>query len=157
MTSSKSKLSLLIAPIALVALAACSPRDDNRSAGEKLDSAIQSTEQKTDEMKADASRKMDEAKQGMSEAAQDAKQGAADATDKMANAVSDAAITAAVNTELAKDSKLSAIKINVDTHNGYVTLKGTAPDTLSQDRATTLAASVKGVVKVDNQLLVSGS
>ena len=149
-------LPLLLAPLALVALGACSPRDDHRTAGEKLDSAISTVEQKTDSAKADADRKMDEAKQSMSETAKDVKSGAAEMTDKVANTVSDASITAAVNAELAKDSKLSAIKINVDTKDGYVTLKGTAPDSLSQDRATTLAASVKGVRKVDNQLMIAG-
>ena len=69
----------------------------------------------------------------------------------------DATITTKINAALAADDKLSAIKINVDTANGRVTLSGTAPDTTSRERATTLATAVDGVTAVDNRLSVSGS
>ena len=75
----------------------------------------------------------------------------------MAAAVSDAAITASVNAELAKDSKLSSLKIDVDTSHGHVALKGTAPDAASKERATQIASAVKGVTSVDNQLRVENS
>ena len=65
-------------------------------------------------------------------------------------------ITAAINAELAKDSALSAMRINVDVSNGQVSLRGTAPSSLARDRATTLAQSVKGVNTVDNQLELRG-
>lgn len=79
---------------------------------------------------------------------------AGEAMDQAGTAMSDAAITAGVNAELAKDSALSTLKINVDTSNGHVALKGTAPDAAARDRATTLASAVKGVVSVDNQLMI---
>jgi hyperosmotically inducible periplasmic protein len=68
--------------------------------------------------------------------------------------IGDAVITSSVKAELAKDPNLSALKINVDTDNGRVALRGTAPDNVARERATTLAAGVKGVVGVDNQLTV---
>jgi hyperosmotically inducible periplasmic protein len=136
---------LWLAPLALATLVACGPKNESATVGQKIDEAVVNTE-----------RKADEAKTAVSEAAQEAKAGAQAMGDKVAEKVSDATITAAVNAELAKDNKLSALKINVDTRDGHVQLKGTAPDSASVDRATMLAASVKGVQKVDNQLTVSG-
>jgi len=75
--------------------------------------------------------------------------------DKVAVAVGDAAITVAVNAELAKDAQLSALRIDVDTLDGRVTLAGSAPSDAARDRATLLAQSVKGVKSVDNRLAVA--
>ncbi|HEY4068531.1 MAG TPA: BON domain-containing protein [Burkholderiaceae bacterium] len=69
--------------------------------------------------------------------------------------VDDAAITASVKTALARDSDLSALQINVDTDNGRVALRGTAPTAGAKDHATSLASGVKGVSGVDNQLTVA--
>ena len=66
----------------------------------------------------------------------------------------DATITAAVNAKLAADSELSAMRINVDTDEGRVVLKGTAPTTSASERAVRLAQGVDGVKSVDNQLQV---
>jgi len=76
------------------------------------------------------------------------------AADQASNKVADAMITTSVNAELAKDPKLSSLRINVDTEGGRVALRGTAPDLASKERATQLASNVKGVVSVDNQLSV---
>lgn len=74
--------------------------------------------------------------------------------ERMGDKMDDAAITASVKTEIAKDSDLSALSINVDTDQGRVALKGTAPSAAAKEHATTLAQSVKGVTRVDNQLTV---
>ena len=66
----------------------------------------------------------------------------------------DMAITAEVKTRLARDSQLSALAINVDTNEGRVVLRGTAPDTAARTQATELARSVDGVQGVDNVLTV---
>jgi len=124
-----------------VGMAACS--DANKTAGQKLDSAVATSEHKADDVKAD-----------IKAGAADVKDAAMKATDSVKQVVSDAAITTSINAELAKDSSLSALKINVDSKDGRVALKGTAPDTTSKERATTLAASVTGVMSVDNQLTV---
>ncbi|HEY9237973.1 MAG TPA: BON domain-containing protein [Burkholderiaceae bacterium] len=75
---------------------------------------------------------------------------------KMGDKIDDAMITSSVKTELAKDSNLSASKINVDTSQGRVLLKGSAPSPEAREHATTLARNVKGVTSVDNQLKVGG-
>lgn len=125
---------LTLATLASLALlGACNRADDNRTVGQQVDSAVSQVEQKAAE-------------------AQDA---TAEAADKVGDTAKDMGITAAVNAELARDEKLSALRINVDTVDGRVTLRGTAPDSVARDRATTLANSVSGVVAVDNQLTVS--
>jgi osmotically-inducible protein OsmY len=75
---------------------------------------------------------------------------------KMSAKIDDAMITTSVKAELAKDSNLSATRINVDTTQGRVMLNGTAPSNEAREHATTLAKNVKGVVAVDNQLKVGG-
>lgn len=77
------------------------------------------------------------------------------AAHKAGNKLDDAAINAAINTQLAADSDLSALKINVDVKNGHVWLKGPAPSSAAKSRATTIAKSVDGVTQVHNQLVVS--
>ncbi len=86
-----------------------------------------------------------------------AKDAATNATTTIGEKIDDAVITTSVKTELAKDAKLSALKINVDTTNGRVALKGTAPSSDAREHATTLAKNVKGVVSVDNQLRVDAA
>lgn len=75
---------------------------------------------------------------------------------KMGSGVDDIAITASIAAGLAKDADLSAIKIDVDTKNGAVSLMGPAPTAAARERATTIAKSIKGVVSVDNKLVVKG-
>ena len=79
---------------------------------------------------------------------------AKDATKKVGDKLDDSVITASVKTEIAKDAELSALKVNVDTDNGRVALRGSAPSMAAKQHATTLAAAVKGVASVDNQLSI---
>lgn len=88
------------------------------------------------------------------QASQEAKQAGAQAADAMKGGAMDVAITTKISAALAADDKLSAIRIDVDTSNGRVTLNGTAPDPVSRERATSLAAGVEGVTSVDNRLAV---
>jgi osmotically-inducible protein OsmY len=69
-------------------------------------------------------------------------------------AARDAAITAAIKQQLSLDNDLSALRIDVDTQHGHVTLGGAAPNTLARDRASRIAAAVAGVRRVENRLLV---
>ena len=133
----------LMAVAAATTLAACGRADDGRSVGEKVDSAVAQVERKTDEARAD-----------MSAAGQQARQAAGEAMDTVSSKARDAAITTGVNAELAKDPQLSALRVNVDTVDGQVALRGSAPDAASRERATMLAQRVDGVKAVDNQLTV---
>ncbi|MFZ5547587.1 MAG: BON domain-containing protein [Pseudomonadota bacterium] len=142
----RTTLSLVAAAAAAFALTACNRVDDEeRTAGQRLDSAVATVEQKADEARQDIRQETAEAR------------ASAEATaDKLGDKVADATITASVNAELAKDPSLSALRIDVDTAGGRVMLKGTAPDATARDRATQLAMNVKGVVAVDNQLEIRG-
>jgi hyperosmotically inducible periplasmic protein len=124
---------LAIAAAAALTLAAC---DDNRTVGQQIDSGVAQAERKSEQVAANTREAANKAGNAVSEQ------------------VADASITTALNAEYAKDDKLSAIKIDVDTNDGRVTLTGSAPDAASKDRATMLANNVKGVKSVDNKLTV---
>ena len=70
------------------------------------------------------------------------------------NKIEDAAITAKVKTALFGEPGLKALKIDVDTANGVVTLTGAVDTPKSLDRATQVAKAVDGVKSVDNRLNV---
>ena len=122
--------------IAALALVGCNRNQDGSTAAREADSAMARVEQKAES------------------AAQDIKQAAGEAGEKVAAAAADATITAQINAELAKDSQLSALKIDVDTAMSRVVLRGTAPDAASRERATRIAAGVKGVASVENFLSI---
>jgi len=138
-------IATLAAVLAAAALAACDRPTSDQTADQMLDTTMARAEQKVKEVK-------DNAKAAAGEVAQGTEQMAGNAADK----VKDAAITTAVNAKIAGDPQLSVMRIDVDTVNGRVLLRGTAPDTPSSERAQQLAAGVEGVVGVDNQLVISG-
>jgi hyperosmotically inducible protein len=153
-----NKSTLLIptlgALVASVALVGCNRQEGQGTAGQRSDTVVAKSEQKGEAMKDRSSQAATEARSTAREGAQDAKQAGQQASERAGNAVNDAVITTSVNAELAKDKKLSALKIDVDTAGGRVALHGTAPDAASKERATQLAQNVKGVVGVDNELTV---
>ncbi len=128
---------------AAISMTACSPSDQDQAKKAATDTAA-TVEQKTRAARVEAGKELEKAKVAATET------GA-----KVTAKVDDAMITTRVKTELAKDSVLSAIKVNVDTESGRVSMKGTAPSKESREQATALARNVTGVVSVDNQLTVS--
>lgn len=148
---------LALSIVALAALSACGKKDDGQTAGQKLDSAVSSTEQAAAEAKAKAEASMAKAGDAMKDATQKAEASGVKAVESLAGKADDVAITASISAEFAKDADLSAIKIDVDTKDGNVTLYGPAPTTAARDKATTLAKSIKGVASVNNKLTVKGS
>ncbi len=133
---------LAAAAMATSLIVACGQKE-GETVGQRMDNTVEQTQAASAELRADANN-----------AAQDMKAAGNEAADKIAMGAADVAITAKVNAALAGDSQLSALKIDVDTTNGHVELKGTAPDPAARDRATVLAAAVEGVVKVENRLTV---
>ncbi|MEJ7929129.1 BON domain-containing protein [Ramlibacter sp. AN1015] len=71
-------------------------------------------------------------------------------------AARDMQITILMNKRLAADEELSAMKIDVETHDGEVLLRGPAPDPVARERAGELARGIAGVRAVDNRLSVPG-
>jgi osmotically-inducible protein OsmY len=70
--------------------------------------------------------------------------------------VDDAAITAKAKAALIADPDISALKINVDTKDGKVTLKGEVKTLALRKKAESIVRGVGGVRSVDNQLIVTG-
>ncbi|MDP1565275.1 MAG: BON domain-containing protein [Polaromonas sp.] len=128
----------------LLGLAACNKADDGKTVGQSIDSGIAKTEQAAKD-----------AGNAIKDATRDAQVSGSQASATMGEKIDDAVITASVNASLAKDPDLSAIKINVDTKDGVVTLNGPAPTAAAKDKATDLARRVKGVSSVNNQLMVT--
>lgn len=145
----------LVAALAALTLAACG-RNDEPTVGQQIDRAVASAERKAEQAKAEVRQEVDAAKAATDQATDQVARAADNAADKVGNAVADAAVTATINAELAKDPKLSALRIDVDTQNGSVLLTGQAPDAASRERATQLAQSVKGVTRVENRLQIGG-
>ncbi len=155
---------LVLTSLALaLVLSACNKHDDAKTAGQKLDSAIDQTEQaaalaraKTEQSAVQAKAKTEAAFANAGEALKNATQNAASAAkgaaSKASEKIDDMAITAAVSSGLAKDPDLSAFKINVDTKDGAVILNGSAPTEAARERAGTIAKTVNGVHSVDNKL-----
>ena len=148
--------SILAVSALALGLAACG-KTEEPTVGQRLDSAVEKTEQAAADARVKAESAMQSAETKMEQGAANAEAKAKDAANTAKGAIDDATITAQVNAGLAKDPDLSALKINVDTVNGKVTLNGPAPYTVARDRAETIAKSVTGVTSVNNQLVVTAS
>jgi len=72
----------------------------------------------------------------------------------IADATADARLTAAIKTKLIAEPGLSAMKINVDTKAGEVTLAGSVATTNQVARAINIALQTEGVRKVTSTLQV---
>jgi osmotically-inducible protein OsmY len=123
-------------------LAACGERQEP-TVGQQIDRALEKTEQA-------AQQGAEQARHVADSAMKDARQ----AGEKAAAVVDDAAITASVAAGLAKDPDLSALRVDVQTQGGVVTLKGPAPTLAARERATQIVLAVKGVSGVNNMLEV---
>ncbi|HVE54287.1 MAG TPA: BON domain-containing protein [Ramlibacter sp.] len=64
----------------------------------------------------------------------------------------DVLIAEQVKAALASNPDFGAVKIDVHSDEGEVTLRGRAPDPAARDRASDIARSVRDVKAVDNQL-----
>ena len=79
------------------------------------------------------------------------------AADKATAKMGDAAITGSVKTALIAEPNLSALKIDVDTVNGVVTLNGTVDNADQKSRALSIAQSVSGVTSVKDNLTMKST
>jgi hyperosmotically inducible protein len=147
----KHSYAMIAAAVAALTLTACERRDDT-TVGQKTDTAVASADAAAERAKQEAANAAGRVESAAENAGKRVEEAAGVAADKVA----DAAITASVNAALARDPSLSAVRIDVDTVNGTVSLKGSAPDQAARSRATELASAVKGVTNVDNQLEVRG-
>lgn len=136
-----TRRTIWLSTLAAAALLAACDKSDPRSAGQKLDETVASAQQAATEVRASTDA-----------AVKDMKAAASQAAGEVGATARDLAITTQVNAALARDGRLSALRINVDTQDGRVVLEGTAPDAGARDHATALATGVEGVKAVDNRL-----
>jgi hyperosmotically inducible protein len=71
--------------------------------------------------------------------------------------IDDATITAKVKSKLIWSRYTDGLSTKVDTKAGKVTLQGTADSAVAKELANNLAMNTRGVVSVDNQLVVDGT
>ncbi|EJL84428.1 putative periplasmic or secreted lipoprotein [Polaromonas sp. CF318] len=150
-------LAVLVAASLALALSACNKQDEGKTAGQQLDSAIAKTEDAAARAKAKAESEMASAGAAVKNATQSAESSGKDMAAKAGEKIDDLTITTTVTAGFAKDPDLSVLKINVDTRDGAVILKGSAPTTAARDKAAELAKAVKGVKSVDNKLEVKAA
>lgn len=72
----------------------------------------------------------------------------------MGQNLDDGALTSSVKTKLASDKLVSLTRVGVETNNGIVYLTGEVETSEQKSRSGSLAAEVKGVKKVVNNLQV---
>jgi hyperosmotically inducible protein len=132
----------IAAVVVSLAMAGCSKRDE-ANARSAADTTVAQINETSRGLAKGTTASLDKVKIAANGMAQDAR-----------DEVSDAVITTSVKAELAKDSSLSALRVNVDTDSGRVALRGTAPSAEAREHATALAQGVKGVVDVANEMTV---
>lgn len=96
-------------------------------------------------------------RQGMDGAKEEGAQGVQNDTATMGAAAEPAAdpdvkIAEEVRQTFARDPDFGALKIDVHSDDGVVTLRGRAPDPSAKERAADIARNVREVKSVDNQL-----
>lgn len=131
----------LTAIILVASLSACDQAAEDRAAQQAAESVRKGNQ---------ALRTLSEqVKEGSSDVATAAKSGAREVGERL----SDATITARVKTALLADPSIEGMKIDVDTEDAVVTLRGTVADVGLSARAQDIAQRVDGVRSVRNTLV----
>lgn len=154
-----------------VVLAGCGV-ENAEEAGRKIDQAAANVGKQAEQVGQQIEKKADEAAAAAREVGKDVKgtagEVAADArdvvtgtaevagkaVDKTGRIAQDATITASIKVDLAKDPRLSAVAISVNTHEGEVILRGDVKTRADKDRAGSIAQNIVGVTRVKNELRV---
>ena len=145
----------IIAVVGTVTLVACDRQTDSgKTVGQKLDSAIDKSNEKVAVASAKVGVEIDKAGAAVSKAASSISASTNATAEKAGDIISDGAINGSINADLLKDTELSVFKIDVDVKLGVVTLNGLAPNEAARLRGGRIAASVKGVTEVKNNIVV---
>jgi hyperosmotically inducible protein len=130
--------------------------DKQTSSGETVGQKVDKVIDKTNTAAEKAGDKIGEAAKSAEQAVKSTAETVQQKASQVGAMIDDAAITASIKTELLKDPGMSALKIDVNTVKGEVTLKGEAANESARARAGRIAAAVAGVVKVNNSINVKG-
>jgi len=148
-----------------IALSGCNKPADTQTPGQKLDSVIGKTEkvaedlrlqgeQSSGDMKAKTEAAFANAGDTLKNATENAKSSTKGVANTAIDKMDDMVISTAISAELLKDAEIKLFRINVDTKDGAVVLKGQVPSDAVRERASAIAKTFSGVQSVDNQLTV---
>lgn len=137
---------ILAAIAAALAVSAC-----DRSDREKLRGDAKQTWQ---DAKRAAAKGVEEAKRQAKEAGSETKETLGEAGDATSQMVADATITAKVKAALIAEKNVKSSRLDVETFQGKVILRGSVPEKGQVALAAQVARSVEGVKAVDNRLTV---
>jgi hyperosmotically inducible periplasmic protein len=126
---------IVVVLVSVVGLAACKQEGPAEKAGQKFDQVIEQ-----------AGKKMEQAGDAFNEKSK-----------KAGEYVEDSAITVQVKAELASDPLLKMSRITATTTKGVVRLSGVVDSQQYTDRALEITRNIKGVVAVENNLVVQGA
>lgn len=135
----------------LAALAGCGERQDSRTVGQQVDSAVQRGREVARDVREGGSQAAQDARSAVMGAASQAREDASRAGGQM----DDAQVTARVKAVLAADREMQGVRIDVETSQGMVTLSGQAPSLAVKTRAGELAGNVKEARGVRNEITVA--
>ena len=120
---------VVIAFAGSITLVACDKQTDSgKTVGQKLDNAIEKSNEKVANASAKVGVEMDKAGAAVSNAAASISASTSATASKAGDLISDSATTASINADLLKDTELSVFKIDVDVKLGVVTLNGLTPN-----------------------------
>ncbi|MGM0905731.1 MAG: BON domain-containing protein [Pseudomonadota bacterium] len=131
MMNFKMALPASLIAFSMLTISGCSEAETEK-AESKAENAMQETEDKAQEAKSYTEQKAKDA----------------------GEYVDDAVITTKVKAVIFEDDNLSSMDINVETNNGIVQLSGFVEDEADIDTAENLAATVKGVKDIENDIQV---
>jgi len=149
----KQHLMMAIIMGTLLVLASC---DKQTSSGETVGQVVDKAIDKTNATVEQAGNKIGETAKSTENAIRSSAETVQQKAAQVGAIVDDSAITASIKADLLKDPGLSALRIDVNTFKGEVTLKGEADSTVARDRAERIALAVAGVVKVNNSIGIKG-
>jgi len=146
---------LLLSITSAMTIAACDTQHKPaESVGQRTDKPIERTNSRATAAGEKVGAQMDRSETNMSNAASSVAADANSTSARPGDTLADGAITTSINADLLKDPELSVLKIDVDTKQGVVVLNGLTPSETARVRAAKLAAAVKGVSRVENNLSV---
>ncbi|MCP1340320.1 BON domain-containing protein [Idiomarina sp. M1R2S28] len=142
MKNFKMALPASLIAISMLTLSGCSEAETEK-AESKAENTMQEAENKAENAMQETEEKAQEAKSYTEQKAEDA-----------GEYVDDAVITTKVKAVIFEDDNLSSMDINVETSNGIVQLSGFVENEADIDTAENLAATVKGVKDIENDIQV---
>lgn len=130
------------------------PGESLRQTGQTLEGATQPARSAIQEQIKKLELDPDRVKEELSKSGQVVRKRAQEAGQVIADATSDARITAAIKAKLVADTEVSALSISVNTTDGVVTLSGGVSSSAEISRAMAIAMETDGVREVISTLQI---